>query len=149
MISLKYTLYIPGIIRIYLIKINLTSISESRSAIVLKNELAGRLSIVWETTWKTNNIRKLLINLYLETTNGKKFWNIISILKSLRWCSAFTWLHEEYWQGKDVCPLVYLVTWRVWTRKGCLPPGLPGYMKSMGKERMSAPWFTWLHEEYG
>jgi len=27
-------------------------------------------------------------------------------------------------------------------------PGLPGYMKSMGKERIVVPWFTWVHEEY-
>ena len=55
----------------------------------------------------------------------------------------FTWVHEEYDKGKDVCPLLYLVvTWRVWARKGCLSPGLPGYMMSMSKERMSAPWFT-------
>ena len=61
--------------------------------------------------------------------------------------SWFTWVHDEYGQGKNVCPLVYLVTWRVKSRKECLPPGLPGYMKSKIKERMSASWFTWLHEE--
>ena len=77
----------------------------------------------------------------------------------------FTLVHEEYGQGKDDCPLVYLGTLRVWARKGWLPPGFPGYMKSMGKERMTAPglpgymksmgkerivvpWFTWVHEEY-
>ena len=82
-------------------------------------------------------------------TNPWFTWLHESMGKERMTAPWFIWLHEEYGQGKDDCPLVYLVTWWVWARKGWLPPGLPGYMTSMGKERMSAPWFTWLHDEYG
>ena len=71
-----------------------------------------------------------------------------SMIKERMSAPCFTWwLHEEYEQGKDACLLVYLVTWRVKSRKGCLPPGLSGYMKSKIKERMPVSWFNWLHEE--